>query len=312
MTTKSQVARSLAAGCAVSFFFLTFAVHAQNTPTLGEVLVLDTPLTQDVRNFSPRTTVILAEEIRQLGATSVNEAILRSIGAFSKLNLTGAQDRLIDLRGFGETSASNLVVLVDGVRQNEGDMDGNNLSWIPIEAVQAIEITRGGSSVMYGEGATGGVINILTADSANSVAVGKVLCASDVVRHISFTGSTEVGRILMAQSAPTIKKLALELGGHAPFIVFEDADIDAAVEGALISKYRNAGQTCVCTNRFYVHDKVYDEFVNKLSSGAAKIKVGNGFEQGVQQGQVRSAGLPGASRAPLRSRCASSRRRRRV
>ena len=135
-------------------------------------------------------------------------------------------------------------------------------------------------------GIPAGVINVLTADSEQSIAIGKVLCSSPVVRHISFTGSTPVGRILMAQSAPTIKKLALELGGHAPFIVFDDADIDAAIEGALISKYRNAGQTCVCTNRFYVQDKVYDEFVKKLSAGAAKIKVGNGFEQGVQQGPL--------------------------
>jgi succinate-semialdehyde dehydrogenase / glutarate-semialdehyde dehydrogenase len=104
----------------------------------------------------------------------------------------------------------------------------------------------------------------LTADSDNSVAVGKVFCASDTVRHISFTGSTEVGRILMAQSAPSIKKLALELGGNAPFIVFDDADIDSAVEGAMASKYRNAGQTCVCANRIYVQDKVYDQFVEKI------------------------------------------------
>ncbi len=138
-------------------------------------------------------------------------------------------------------------------------------------------------------GLPAGVINVLTADSEQSIAIGKTLCASPVVRHLSFTGSTPVGRILMAQSAPTIKKLALELGGHAPFIVFEDADIDAAVQGALISKYRNAGQTCVCTNRFYVHDQVYDEFVQKLSAGAAKIKVGNGFEAGVQQGPLIDA-----------------------
>ena len=135
-------------------------------------------------------------------------------------------------------------------------------------------------------GLPAGVINVLTADSEQSIAIGKVLCSSPVVRHISFTGSTPVGRILMGQSAPTIKKLALELGGHAPFIVFEDADIDAAIEGALVSKYRNAGQTCVCTNRFYVHDKVYDEFVQKLAAGAAKITVGNGFTQGVQQGPM--------------------------
>ncbi|WP_420799654.1 NAD-dependent succinate-semialdehyde dehydrogenase [Noviherbaspirillum saxi] len=131
-----------------------------------------------------------------------------------------------------------------------------------------------------------GVINIITADSQRSIDVGKVLCDSPVVRHLSFTGSTPVGRILMQQSAPTVKKLALELGGHAPFIVFEDADIDAAVEGALVSKYRNAGQTCVCTNRFYVHESIYDAFVEKLAAGAAKIKVGNGFEQGVGQGPL--------------------------
>jgi succinate-semialdehyde dehydrogenase/glutarate-semialdehyde dehydrogenase len=90
----------------------------------------------------------------------------------------------------------------------------------------------------------------------------------------------------MQQSAPTVKKLALELGGHAPFIVFEDADLDAAVEGALVSKYRNAGQTCVCTNRFYVHESIHDAFVEKLAAGAAKIKVGSGFEQGVAQGPL--------------------------
>ncbi|HJV73543.1 MAG TPA: NAD-dependent succinate-semialdehyde dehydrogenase [Noviherbaspirillum sp.] len=131
-----------------------------------------------------------------------------------------------------------------------------------------------------------GVLNVITADSERSIEVGKVLCDSPVVRHLSFTGSTPVGRILMQQSAPTIKKLGLELGGHAPFIVFDDADVDAAVEGALISKYRNAGQTCVCTNRFYAHESIYDAFVEKLAAGAAKIKVGNGFEQGVAQGPL--------------------------
>jgi succinate-semialdehyde dehydrogenase/glutarate-semialdehyde dehydrogenase len=131
-----------------------------------------------------------------------------------------------------------------------------------------------------------GVINIITADADKSIEVGKVLCSSPIVRHLSFTGSTPVGRILMQQCAPTVKKLALELGGHAPFIVFDDADIDAAVEGALISKYRNAGQTCVCTNRFYAHESIYDAFVKKLADGAAKIKVGNGFEQGVAQGPL--------------------------
>jgi succinate-semialdehyde dehydrogenase/glutarate-semialdehyde dehydrogenase len=135
-------------------------------------------------------------------------------------------------------------------------------------------------------GIPAGVLNLLTADGANSVAVGKVFCASDTVRHISFTGSTEVGRILMAQSAPTVKKLSLELGGNAPFIVFDDADIDSAVEGAMASKYRNAGQTCVCANRIYVQDGVYDRFVEKFSAKVKALKVGNGFEEGVVQGPL--------------------------
>jgi len=135
-------------------------------------------------------------------------------------------------------------------------------------------------------GIPAGVLNVLSADSANSVAIGKTLCASDVVRHISFTGSTEVGRILMAQSAPSIKKLSLELGGNAPFIVFDDADIDSAVEGAYASKYRNAGQTCVCSNRIYVQASVYEEFVAKFADKVRTAKVGNGFDEGVSQGPL--------------------------
>ncbi|MBX9871646.1 MAG: NAD-dependent succinate-semialdehyde dehydrogenase [Burkholderiaceae bacterium] len=135
-------------------------------------------------------------------------------------------------------------------------------------------------------GIPAGVLNMITADSDNSIAVGKVFCASDTVRHISFTGSTEVGRILMAQSAPTVKKLSLELGGNAPFIVFDDADIDSAVEGAMASKYRNAGQTCVCANRIYVQDGVYDQFVQKFAAKVKAVKVGNGFEDGVSQGPL--------------------------
>lgn len=131
-----------------------------------------------------------------------------------------------------------------------------------------------------------GVFNVITADSDNSIKVGKVLCASPRVRHMSFTGSTPVGRILMQQCAPTVKKMALELGGHAPFIVFDDADLDAAIEGAIASKYRNAGQTCVCTNRFYVQEKLYDAFVEKLAEAVKKLRVGNGFEPGVNQGPL--------------------------
>ena len=135
-------------------------------------------------------------------------------------------------------------------------------------------------------GIPAGVLNMITADADQSIAVGKVICASDVVRHISFTGSTEVGRILMAQSAPTVKKMSLELGGNAPFIVFDDADIDSAVEGAFASKYRNAGQTCVCSNRFYVQEGVYEEFVQKFAAKVRTAKVGNGFDEGVNQGPL--------------------------
>ena len=135
-------------------------------------------------------------------------------------------------------------------------------------------------------GMPAGVLNILTADSSNSIEIGNVLCSSSVVRHLSFTGSTEVGRILARQCAPTVKKISLELGGNAPFIVFDDADIDSAVEGAINSKYRNAGQTCVCANRIYAQAAVYDKFVAKLAAKASAIKVGNGFEAGVTQGPL--------------------------
>ena len=135
-------------------------------------------------------------------------------------------------------------------------------------------------------GLPAGVLNVITGDGTQSIAIGKRLCESEVVRHLSFTGSTEVGRILMKQCAPTIKKLSLELGGNAPFIVFDDADLDEAVEGALISKYRNAGQTCVCANRLYVQASVYDSFVARLKAKAESIRVGNPFESGITQGPM--------------------------
>jgi succinate-semialdehyde dehydrogenase/glutarate-semialdehyde dehydrogenase len=128
-----------------------------------------------------------------------------------------------------------------------------------------------------------GVFNVLTGDSR---AIGGELCANPTVRKLSFTGSTETGRILMKQCADTVKKLSLELGGNAPFIVFEDADLDAAVEGALASKYRNAGQTCVCANRLYVQDSVYDAFAAKLAEKVKGFKVGPGTEPGVMIGPL--------------------------
>jgi succinate-semialdehyde dehydrogenase/glutarate-semialdehyde dehydrogenase len=135
-------------------------------------------------------------------------------------------------------------------------------------------------------GMPAGVLNVVTADGEQSIEIGKVLCTSDVVRHLSFTGSTEVGRILMRQCASTIKKLSLELGGNAPFIVFDDADLESAVEGAMASKYRNAGQTCVCANRLYVQSGVYDAFIEQLAAKAQALKVGNGFEAGVTTGPL--------------------------
>jgi succinate-semialdehyde dehydrogenase/glutarate-semialdehyde dehydrogenase len=128
-----------------------------------------------------------------------------------------------------------------------------------------------------------GVLNILTGDPKE---IGRELTGNPIVRKFSFTGSTQVGRLLMAQCAPTVKKVTLELGGNAPFIVLDDANIDSAVEGAVASKYRNSGQTCVCTNRFYIHEGVYDAFAQKLTTAVCNLKVGDGTESGVQIGPL--------------------------
>ncbi|MBU2487216.1 MAG: NAD-dependent succinate-semialdehyde dehydrogenase [Alphaproteobacteria bacterium] len=131
-----------------------------------------------------------------------------------------------------------------------------------------------------------GLLSVIT--SKSSSAIGQEFCSNDKVRKITFTGSTEVGRILMRQSADQIKKTSMELGGNAPFIVFDDADLDAAVEGAMISKYRNNGQTCVCANRIYVQSGVYDAFAEKLAVAVSKMKIGDGFEEGVTTGPLIS------------------------
>ena len=128
-----------------------------------------------------------------------------------------------------------------------------------------------------------GVFNVLTGEPAS---IGRALCASPVVRKLSFTGSTEVGRLLMAQCAPTIKKLSLELGGNAPFIVFDDADLDAAVKGALAAKFRNNGQTCVCANRILVQEGIHDQFSQKFTAAVAALKVGTGISDDVSQGPL--------------------------
>ena len=133
-------------------------------------------------------------------------------------------------------------------------------------------------------GLPAGVMNIVT--GMDAPAMGSALCDDDRIRKMTFTGSTEVGRILMRQSADTLKKMSLELGGNAPLIVFDDADMDIAIAGAMASKYRNAGQTCVCANRMFVQDGIYDEFARRLAETSAAMKVGSGFEEGVEQGPI--------------------------
>ncbi|KVX02164.1 NADP-dependent succinate-semialdehyde dehydrogenase [Shewanella frigidimarina] len=135
-------------------------------------------------------------------------------------------------------------------------------------------------------GIPAGVFSVITGDA---IAIGNALCESPIVRKLSFTGSTAVGIKLMEQCAPTLKKLSLELGGNAPFIVFNDADIDAAVDGAMIAKYRNAGQTCVCANRIYVQAGVYEQFTQKFAAAVAKLNVGNGVDEGVTTGPLINA-----------------------
>ena len=131
-----------------------------------------------------------------------------------------------------------------------------------------------------------GVFNVVTGDP---VVIGAEMTSNPIVRKLTFTGSTALGRVLMRQSSDTLKKLSLELGGNAPFIVFEDADLDAAVDGAILSKFRNAGQTCVCANRLLVHDEVYDEFADMLTAAVRALRVGDGVESGVQQGPLIDA-----------------------
>jgi succinate-semialdehyde dehydrogenase/glutarate-semialdehyde dehydrogenase len=141
-------------------------------------------------------------------------------------------------------------------------------------------------ALAYGAGIPRDALMVLAADADNSVAIGKLLCQSDTVRKISFTGSSEVGRILMRQCADTVKKLSLELGGNAPFIVFDDADLDAAVAGAINAKFRNAGQTCVCANRFLVQEAVYNRFVAKLAERVKKLRFGPGHDPEVEIGPL--------------------------
>jgi succinate-semialdehyde dehydrogenase/glutarate-semialdehyde dehydrogenase len=132
-------------------------------------------------------------------------------------------------------------------------------------------------------GVPAGVVNVVTGSASE---IGEELTANPLVRKITFTGSTEVGKILMAKAAGTVKKVSMELGGNAPFLVFDDADLDRAVEGAMVAKYRNSGQTCVCTNRFFVQAGIYDAFVEKLAAASRRLKIGNGLEDGVQQGPL--------------------------
>ena len=133
-------------------------------------------------------------------------------------------------------------------------------------------------------GLPAGVMNIVT--GMDAPAIGETMCADDRIRKMTFTGSTEVGRILMRQSADSVKKMSLELGGNAPLLVFDDADLDKAVTGAMMSKFRNAGQTCVCANRIFVQDGIYDAFAKRLAEATDALQVGNGMTDGVEQGPI--------------------------
>ena len=152
-------------------------------------------------------------------------------------------------------------------------------SQTPFSALALVELA-------HRAGIPKGVLSVVTGSAAE---IGGELTSNPIVRKLSFTGSTEIGRQLMAECAKDIKKVSLELGGNAPFIVFDDADLDAAVEGALASKYRNAGQTCVCANRLYVQDGVYDAFAEKLMAAVAKLKIGNGLDDGITTGPLIDA-----------------------
>lgn len=132
-------------------------------------------------------------------------------------------------------------------------------------------------------GIPAGVFNIVT---GNSELIGNIFTDSPSIRKLSFTGSTAVGKLLMQKAASSVKKISLELGGNAPFIVFDDADIDQAILGAIASKFRNSGQTCICTNRFYVHEKIYESFTKKLAHAIQQLKVGNGLEDNIQIGPL--------------------------
>ncbi|MDH3411805.1 MAG: NAD-dependent succinate-semialdehyde dehydrogenase, partial [Gammaproteobacteria bacterium] len=149
-------------------------------------------------------------------------------------------------------------------------------SYTPFSALALAELA-------HQAGIPKGVLNVITGPASVQ---GKELTSNPIVRKLSFTGSTEIGKKLMQQCAGTVKKVSLELGGNAPFIVFDDADLDAAVQGAMASKYRNTGQTCVCANRILVQDSVYDSFAKKLVEAAKQLKVGNGLEDGMQQGPL--------------------------
>jgi succinate-semialdehyde dehydrogenase/glutarate-semialdehyde dehydrogenase len=147
----------------------------------------------------------------------------------------------------------------------------------PLSAFAIVELA-------YQAGIPKDVLQVLLGESSRKI--GAIFTSHPLIRKLSFTGSTQVGSVLMAQSAKDIKRTSMELGGNAPFIVFDDADIDAAVQGAMASKFRNAGQTCVCANRFYVHSKVYDEFVAKFDVAVQQLKIGNGLDEGVSIGPV--------------------------
>ena len=146
------------------------------------------------------------------------------------------------------------------------------------------------------------MLQVVTGDAEDAPVIGGELTSNPAVRKLSFTGSTEIGKLLMAQCAGTVKKVSLELGGNAPFVVFDDADLDAAVEGAILCKFRNSGQTCVSANRILVQDSVHDEFVSRFEAAVGRLVVGNGLDDGAQVGPLIDDGRGREGRAPRRRR----------
>ena len=250
----------------------------RNFIKMDELVVTATRTNKLHRNVPIATELILKSEIERSGARTIAELLSQRSGVSLQTSVEGGS--VLNLLGL---DSRYILILKDGQPITGRFNNRVDLNHISLTGIEKIEISKGPGSAIYGTEAMGGVINIITGSAA---AIGKELTENPIVKKISFTGSTEVGKVLLKQSASTVKKVSMELGGHAPFVVFEDANIDEAVTGAMQSKFRNSGQTCICANRIFVHEKVYDKFLDKFTQEVNKIKVGNGLEEGIVSGPL--------------------------